>query len=179
LEVENFIKAFESTGKFLFSLFEDVNSMYAATFLLTLLLLYALILALIGRSPGFGDGKKANKYGKALAFVIALTSTFSMFRLGADRTAQEIVVRTLTTYGIFAGAVLAFLFFAILYFGLGNKEEGRWHLAIIGSGLAMAVVGFIVSLGMVQALGWLIGIIGLILYISSAGLLSEVTDKKD
>jgi hypothetical protein len=66
----------------------------------------------------------------------------------------------------------------LIYFGLGNKEEGRWHLAVIGAGFIMAIVGFIVSRPMVQALGWLIGIIGLILYISSAGLLTESKEKK-
>jgi hypothetical protein len=179
MDVHNFVNAFESLGRYIFNSFNNIDSMYMATFIFFTILIYAILLATIGRVPGLGDDKKANKYGKGVSIAIALITSFGIFRLGAGRTAKDVVTQVLTTYGIFAGAVLALLFFAIIYYGLGNKEEGRWHLAVIGAGFFMAVAGFFISMPMVQATGWLIGIIGLILYISTAGLLSEATEKAE
>jgi len=149
--------------------------MYIATFVLFTVLIYAIILAVIGKIPGLGAEKKANRSGKVVALTISLISTISMFKLGYGKTAEGVVSNILNVYGIFAGAMMALLFFAIIYFGLGDKEEGRWHLAVIGAGFSMAVAGFFISQPMIHALGWLVGIVGLILYISTTGVLSEAT----
>jgi len=179
MDTSNFIRAFEGFGQYLYNFFGNVDSMYAATFIFFMFLIYSILLALVGKVPSLGDGKKANRYGKGVALAIAAVSTFSIFRLGQDKVAQQIVTEVLTTYGIFAGVVMAFLFFGVIYFGLGNKEEGRWHLGVIASGFAMAVAGYTISKPMVQGLGWFIGVIGLILYISTAGLLTEASSKAD
>jgi len=175
MDMQNFINVFENSGRFLIDFFSDVNSMYIATFIFFTVLIYVIILAIIGKVPGLGTEKKANQYGKVVSLAMALISSVSIFRLGYDKTAKDVVTKILVAYGVFAGAVMALLFFAVIYFGLGNKEEGRWHLAVLGSGLSMAIAGYFISKPMVQALGWLVGVIGIILYISTAGVLPEST----
>jgi hypothetical protein len=179
MDVQNFVNVFESYGRYLYNFFNNVDSMYVATFIFFSILIYAIMLSVIGRISGLGTDQKANKYGKVVALAIALITSFATFKLGPGTNAKDIVSKVLVTYGIFAGAVLSLLFFAIIYYGLGNKEEGRWHLSVIGAGFLMVVFGFFISKPMVQATGWLIGIVGLILYISTAGLLSEATDKTE
>ncbi|MFT4304093.1 MAG: hypothetical protein ACMXYG_06000 [Candidatus Woesearchaeota archaeon] len=176
MDVQNYVNAFENTGRFIINFFQDDHSMYIASFVVMTVLFYAIILAIIGKVPGLGNDSKANRYGKATALTISLVSTFGIFRVGQTDNIREVVTNVLTPFGVYAGVVLSIFFFAIIYFGMGNKEEGRWHIAVIGIGFSMAISGYFVSSPNVQAIGWLIGIIGLILYISSAGLLTEASE---
>ena len=120
-----------------------------------------------------GDNGKANKYGKVLSFTIALISTLSLYYIGKETSMQDVILKILPIYGVFAGAMLAILFFMIIYFGFRSKEGGRWELAVLGSGFMMAVVGYFITRPTIQSIGWIIGIVGLILYISSTGLLQD------
>jgi hypothetical protein len=172
--VDNFISVFENLGSFLFEFLKDAKSMYFATFIFLLFLLYAIILAVIGRVPGMaGDDKKANRYGKVVSFTIALLSTMSIYQLGKTQDFFGVLSRVLPIYGIFGIVVMTLLFFMVIYFGFGHKEDGRWQLALLGSGFQLAVLGYLVSMPGMQSIGWLIGIGGLILYISSTGLVQE------
>jgi hypothetical protein len=173
LDIDNFVNGFANIGKLIFYVISNLNALYFATFLFLLFLLYAIFLALISLVPGFGSEKKANKYGKVVAFTIALISCLSIYYFGKNNDMQAVVERVLPIYGIFGGAVLAIFFFGIIYFGFGNKEEGRWQLALAGSGLLLAISGYFITQPSVQALGWLAGAIGLILYISSIGIVKE------
>jgi len=178
MDAQNFINAFENFGQFLYHSLNDTQSMYAASFILIAVLLYALMLALVTKLPMFTVDGKANGYGKALSLVFSLLCTLAMFKLTEGQSAKDVVTQALKMYGVFAGAVLAILFFAIIFFGFGKKEEGRWQLTVTMAGFAMALSGYFISVPMVQATGWLIGIIGLILYISSAGIIAEAKIKK-
>lgn len=175
--IENFVGALENFGKFTIDFFKDEHSMYIATFVLFFFMLYGILLAIIGKVPSMSDDGKVNRYGKAVSIAIAAISTASIYKVGGVVTAKDIVTKVLVPYGVFAGAILAFVFFAIIYFGMGNKEEGKWNLAVVYAGLATAIAGYFASKPMVQALGWIIGFIGLILYTSSAGLLKEEKKK--
>lgn len=174
-DITNFVNAFENFGRFLFNSIQDVSSVYFATFIFLTFLIYAIVLAIIGRVPGLGDTNKANRYGKVVAFVIAIISTISIYYLGKGNDMESVIRRVLPMYGIFGGAIIAILFFGIIYFGFSKKEEGRWQLALLGSGFLMAVVGYFITSPQTQSIGWVIGVIGLILYISSAGLIEEST----
>ncbi|MCB9359514.1 hypothetical protein H6503_06300 [Candidatus Woesearchaeota archaeon] len=162
----------------MFEFFQNINSMYIASFVVLTVLFYAIILAIIGKVPGLGTESKANRYGKAVSLAISLISTIAIFKVGQTENLGEVVSNVIRPFGIYAGVVLSIFFFAIIYFGLGNKEEGRWHIAVIGIGFSMAIAGYFITKPSVQAVGWLIGVIGLILYISSAGLLTEASEGK-
>jgi len=133
-------------------------------------LLFALILAIIGRVPGLGENNKTNRYGKVVAFTIALLSCIGIYMLNEGRDMLAVINEVLTVYTIFAGAVIAILLFGIIYFGFRHAEKGRWQLAMVGIGLLMAIAGYFITSPSVESIGWLLGILGLILYISSAGL---------
>lgn len=171
--IENFVNAFENLGKFLFFFFSDIKALYFATFLFFTILIYAILLAVIGNVPGFGEDKHANRFGKVVAFVIALISSLSIYMVGKERDMLDVINSVVPIYGVFGGAVLGILFFMIIVFGFRKKEEGSWQLALLGIGIIMAIVGYFLTAPSVQAFGWFGAIIGLILYISSTGLVGE------
>lgn len=143
---------------------EGRNFVYLATFILFLLMLYAIYAAALRRISLFQSGEGLSKNGKIVAWCFAGLSVLAIFWQVRNKDIVRLLVDLLSPFGVLAGIVVALVVFLLVWQGFREEAGGRaWEVALVAAGLAMIVMGMILAYSTIWWLGWLAVLIGLLL----------------
>ena len=156
-------ESFANGWEFFWGWMQNEYIVYGFTFILFLILMYAISAAALSKVKVFqGDGADGlSRPGKMVAFAIGALSTFGVFaftqRYGGP---AEVLENVLAPFGIFAGLLLALVIFSVVYFGFQSNDGSRsWKLGLGAAAVAMIVAGMVTSSPNIMSIGWTFGLI--------------------
>jgi len=172
---EALMGGFNILGGFLEGLLKSTYAMFGLTVVIFTILFYNLYAVLLGKIPVFkGDKGPVSKNGKIVALCLALLSSMGLFGLiflgGGAANVGELLTNFLGPFSTLAGMLLAFLFFGIIWFGFKDTDkDSAWSRALWGAGLVMIFIGGLMSRPGLFALGWLIAVLFLGIFLFKGG----------
>jgi hypothetical protein len=137
----NFGSSIGGLGQSIYTVLNNDYTVYAASFILFFILLYAIFAAALARVKVFQGEGAISRNGKMVAVALSLLSSMGVFvYMRGIHTAIERVNGTL---GWFGAVALAGLVFAITYFNIKTNEEGTVArgAAFFATALALLLYG--------------------------------------
>ena len=157
--------------KGLWGLIQSPQVVFGITFILLFMLFYAIFAAALRMVTIFKDGDNLSKNGKIVALAFSGLTNFSIFFFKGNKGMEEILVDVLGSFGIFGGLVLGLVVFLIIFMGFRDMDiGGRSLVGLVAAGLAMILVGALLTMPNVMGIGWLMALIpGIFMLISAWG----------
>lgn len=142
------------------SFLNNTYIVYGLTFILLFVLFYAIFAAAMTKVKIFAGEHGLSKEGKIVGVALAALTNLSIFYFTVPPGPQEVLKQILPAFGIFGGAALGLVIFAIVYFGFGEASGDRnWRMGLAAAGVGMVLAGMITSSPNISAWGWLLALI--------------------
>jgi hypothetical protein len=145
----------DAFGK-IYEVLQDEDLVFALTFLLFLILLYALFAAALGRTSVFGDNKLPNKLGRMIAITLSALICIGLFSLGGRENLIAFIGSQMALMGIPGALMFGVLIFAVAYASFKGKKGRSLAKALFVLGLTFIVWGLISLSEDIYSWGWII-----------------------
>lgn len=170
------------------AVYKGVNNTYTVYMIalfLFFVLFYAIYHSALKRVPVFTVGNKSgdalSRQGKIVALAFSGLSVLAIFWFQRGYKSQtQVLLDTLSPFGVLAGLVTAAVVYMIIFFGFRNEAGGKaWELSLAAAGLAMVAMGAWLTYPNIWWIGWAILLIaGLLFFFSNLGAKPETLSSR-